>query len=86
MPDALDCLSDRHRSRKSLFALRRIAEALEADLLTPSEAERAAGRISASYGGIFLAHDVTPAQRAKQVIRTIEAILQNRFPGRFRAS
>jgi len=85
MPDGLERLWDRHLSGRSLFALRRIAEALEADLLTLSEADRAAERISPRYVGIFLA-PITPRQRATQVVRTIEAVLQKRFPGRFRAS
>lgn len=86
MPESPAPLEDPRHSGKSLFALKRIAEALQAGLLTYDEAKAAATRISVHYSEVFDRGDGTAAEKAAHVIRTIEAILQHRFPGRFRAS
>lgn len=79
-------LEDPRLSGRSLFALKRIAEALQADLLTLNEAKAAAARISPHYAGVF-DHDLGDgAQRAARIVRIIETILERRFPGRFRAA
>ena len=86
MPQEPASLADPRLSGKRLFALKRIAEALEAGLLTFDEARMAAARISPQHSDVFDVGPGTTEQRAARAIRSIEATLQNRFPGRFRAS
>ena len=82
MPDGLEQLARRRISSRRLFALKRLAEALDGDLLTLKEARRGATRIAPEFAIVF---DGQPGQAAV-VIGTIEAILQKRHPGRFRAT
>jgi hypothetical protein len=86
MPETPVSLEDPRLSGKSLFALKRIAEALQAGLLTLDEARRAAARISPHYAGVFDNGLTTTADKAARIVRIIEMILERRFPGRFRAS
>jgi hypothetical protein len=53
MPDIQLSLDDPRTSGRSLFALKRIADALEAGFLTLEESRRAAKRISSRYARIF---------------------------------
>ncbi len=65
--------------------LKRIAEALEAGFLTLEECQRATARIDLGYVRVFDCKRSEAAERAAQVSRIIQLILQQRFPGRFRA-
>jgi hypothetical protein len=78
-------LDNQQVSGKKLFALKRIAEALQAGFLTAEEAKRAAGHISPQYGCVFDCESGKEELRAAQVIGYIDALLQTRFPTRFRA-
>ena len=82
LPDRLASLADPTLPGKCLFALKRIAEALEAGLITLDEAKRAAAHIAPTCGQVF--HDAAHAQ-GTAVILAIEMILQQRYPSRFRA-
>lgn len=86
MPDNLNRLADPRVSGRTLFALKRIAEALYEGWLTPEEANKAAQRISGRSAGVFGGHRNDPAKRAAQVVELIERILEARFPTRFRAT
>jgi hypothetical protein len=86
MPSTASSLEDPRLSGRSLFALKRIAEALQAGLLTLEEAKAAAARISPSYAGVFDSGLGTGAEKAARIVRIVETILERRFPGRFRAS
>jgi hypothetical protein len=86
MPETPASLEDPCHTGRSLFALKRIAEALLLDLLTLSAAKSAAARISPHYSAVFDSGAGTSAQRAARVVKMIETILQRRFPSRFRAS
>ena len=72
-------------SGRRLFALKRIAEALEAGFLTLEECQKATARIDPGYVRVFDCKRSEAAERAAQVTRIIQLILQLRFPGRFRA-
>jgi hypothetical protein len=80
MPDRFALLADPSLPGKCLFALKRIAEALESGFLTLEEAKRAAARISPTCAELF-----EDALHAQGVILAIEMILQGRYPSRFRA-
>ena len=82
VPDRFAALADPTLPGKRLFALRRIAGALESGFLTLEEAKRAAARIAPTCAQIF--NDVLDAE-GTPVIITIEMILQERYPTRFRA-
>jgi hypothetical protein len=85
MADRFELLADSRTCGRTLFALKRVAEALEAGLLTLEEVKRAADRISPHHRGLFDVEPEQAAQRAVQVIHAIERTLQTRFPARFRA-
>ena len=80
VPDKFASLNDPGLPVKSLFALRRIAEARESGFLTLVEAKQAAAHIFPNCAGIF-----NDALHARGVILAIEMILQKRYPARFRA-
>lgn len=80
-PDRFTALADPSLSAKSLFALRRIAEALGGGFLTRKEANRAAARIAPDCAEIF-----KDGSHGQDVISAIEMILQQRYPSRFRAT
>jgi len=84
MLDKLEPLADPRVSGRSLFALKRLAEALAAGLLTLNEVKRGAKHISPRYGGVFDVEVRFAHQRAVQVVTAIEIILQSCFPARFR--
>jgi hypothetical protein len=86
MPESRSSLDDPRHSGRSLFALKRIAEALQAEMLTYCEAKAAAMYISPHYGEVFDQGVGTTSQKAARVVRMIEAILERRFPKRFRAN
>jgi hypothetical protein len=86
MPDNCDPLADPRVSGRSLFALKRIAEALRDGWLTVDEAKTAAERISPHCSGIFDGLAKGSAKRAAQIVAVIERILEMRFPTRFRAT
>lgn len=83
VPDRLASLADPTLPGKCLFALKRIAEALQGGFITLGEAERAAAQIAPTCAQIF--NDAADAQ-GSTVIVAIEAILQKRYPSRFRAT
>jgi hypothetical protein len=82
MSERKELLASPRMSSRRLFALKRLAEALDGDLLTLKEARRGAAHIAPQFAAIF---NGQPGQAA-QVIQIIEAILQKRYPGRFRAT
>lgn len=82
VPDRFVTLADPTLPVKCLFALRRIAGALESGFLTLEEAKRAAACIAPTCAQIF--NDILDAE-GKPVILAIEMILQERYPARFRA-
>jgi hypothetical protein len=82
MPERKELLASPRISSQRLFALKRLAEALDGQLLTLKEARRGAAFTAPQFAVIFNGH---PGQAA-QVIQIIEAILQKRYPGRFRAT
>ena len=82
MPEGMELLASPKITTRRLFALKRLAEALDGDLLTLEEARRGAARIALEFAAVF---DGKPGQAAK-IMQIIEAILEKRFPGRFRAT
>lgn len=82
MPERKELLTSPTLSSRRLFALKRLAEALDGGLLTLQEARRGAARIAPELAAVF---DGQPGQAA-EVIQFIETVLQKRFPDRFRAT
>jgi hypothetical protein len=85
MPDKLNLLADPQVSGRSLFVLKRIAEALRDGWLTPEQARAAVEPYCPDYREAFACADGKAERKAAQIVRAVETVLQRRFPTRFRA-